>query len=151
MKIIACVVACGVLALGISTYADGPGRVVARRIAAGVTDVTPTTVPTIGAFAIVPWAELFILQNKVALEASRLENMKGEILDGGSNIVHKNGRGTTITGNGNGDVIYVVSGSDLNALKAKLAAETARADMAEARAKAAEAMLTDEQKAKLGK
>jgi hypothetical protein len=150
MKIIACVVACGVLALGISTYADGPGRVVARRIAAGVTDVTPTTVPTIGAFAIVPWAELFILQNKVALEASRLENMKGEILDGGSNIVHKNGRGTTITGK-DGEVIYMVFGSDLNALKAKLAAETARADMAEARAKAAEAMLTDEQKAKLGK
>jgi hypothetical protein len=48
-------------------------------------------------------------------------------------------------------VLYVGSRSELDEVKEKLAAETARADKAEARAKAAEAMLTPEQKAKLGK
>jgi hypothetical protein len=47
-------------------------------------------------------------------------------------------------------VIHLRARSELDDLKEKLAAETARADKAEARAKAAEALLTPEQKAKLG-
>ena len=93
MKTVACVVACGVLALGLGmrVWAEGPASAPA---------LSPNSA-------------------------------------------------TDIYLTGGGGVVYLRSRSELDVLKEKLAAETARADKAEARAKAAEALLTPEQRAKL--